>query len=163
MKALNSKQIAELLINNPACINEVNISSLNGWEIASVLLKQPELHDVFDLTKLSGSDIAWVLREQPQLANLFELTTLKGHAISVLLEKQPQFKDVFNCVMVPDVGHRNRTIHIKKDEPSIIHLGCFNGTKEEAIQAIKQNRYYYNHTEERDLYISKVEECFKLL
>ena len=163
MSKLTNAQTMELLINNPTYINEIDTLSLDGECISLVLIDHPQLFDKFDLSLLDGFEISCLLREQPQLANLFDLSRLNGYDISLLLRNQPQFKDVFNCVIVPDAGINSRTLFIKKDEPSIIHLGCFNGTKEEAIQAIKQNRYYYNHTEERDLYISKVEECFKLL
>ena len=115
------------------------------------------------MTILSGSAIVELLREQPQLNGKFDLSLLVGRDISWLLEKQPQFKDVFNCVIVINAGTNKRTIFIKKDEPTIIHLGCFSGTKEEAISAITGGWSYSRCQEERDRYISKVEECFNLL
>ena len=53
-------------------------------------------------------------------------------------------------------GKHNRCIYISRSEPSIINIGCFEGTKEEAIEAIS-NKY---RGTEKDDYISKVEECF---
>ena len=53
-------------------------------------------------------------------------------------------------------GKYNRCIYIKKDNPNIIYIGCFSGTKPEAIKAINEK---YSGQEAID-YISKVEECF---
>ena len=163
MSKLTNDQTVELLIENPTNINEIDTLSLDGECISLVLIDHPQLFDKFDLSLLDGYEIYLVICEQPQLANLFDLSRLNGYDISLLLEKQPQFKDVFNCVIVPDAGINSRTLFIKKDEPSIIHLGCFNGTKEEAVRAITSGWPYSHRTVERDLYISKVEECFKLL
>ena len=51
----------------------------------------------------------------------------------------------------------NRCIFIKKSNPSIINIGCFAGTQEEAIEAVTKN---YGDTIERDKYISQINECF---
>ena len=53
-------------------------------------------------------------------------------------------------------GKYNRCIYIKKDNPNIIYIGCFSGTKPEAIASINSK---YSGQEAID-YISKVEECF---
>jgi hypothetical protein len=55
-------------------------------------------------------------------------------------------------------GKYNRQIIIRKDNPNIIEIGCFRGTKEEAITRIN---YKYDGQEAID-YIAKVEECFSL-
>ena len=53
-------------------------------------------------------------------------------------------------------GTYNRIICIEKDNPNIIYIGCFSGTKPEAIASINSK---YSGQEAID-YISKVEECF---
>ena len=47
-----------------------------------------------------------------------------------------------------------RTIYIKKNNPSTIHIGCFEGTKEEAIESVRKK---YGLDSE---YEKKVLECF---
>jgi len=59
---------------------------------------------------------------------------------------------VFNC------GEFNRCICIYKDVPTIIHIGCFKGTKYEAIKKITNK---YKNIKKRDIYIEKIIECFK--
>ena len=59
---------------------------------------------------------------------------------------------VFYC------GKHNRCIYISESHPELIHIGCFEGTKQEAIEAITK-RYYGT---ERDEYISKVNKCFNI-
>ena len=59
-------------------------------------------------------------------------------------------KIVHNC------GNHNRYIYRLIETPDIIHIGCFRGTQQEAIDAIRRN---YDG-EDRDEYISKVNECF---
>jgi hypothetical protein len=51
-------------------------------------------------------------------------------------------------------GKNNRTILIKKSNPSIIHIGCFEGTKKEAIKAV-QKKYGLNSEYEKQII-----ECF---
>jgi len=60
-------------------------------------------------------------------------------------------KIVHNC------GNSNRRIYRKIETPGLIHIGCFIGTHQEAIDAISK-RY---DEEERDAYIAKVNECYK--
>ena len=55
-------------------------------------------------------------------------------------------------------GFSRRSIFIYKDRPKIIHIGCFKGTKDEAIEAIKSK--YYLDEDAMNEYIAKVEECF---
>ena len=51
-------------------------------------------------------------------------------------------------------GNINRVIYINKNQPNIINIGCFKGTKEEAIAAVKKK--YINPKK----YIFKIKECF---
>jgi phosphoribosylanthranilate isomerase len=67
----------------------------------------------------------------------------------LILEKL-NIKSVFHS------GKSKRCIYIKKSNPEIIHIGCFSGTKEEAIKAVSE-KYSGNS---RDEYIEKIEECF---
>jgi hypothetical protein len=63
-----------------------------------------------------------------------------------------------NRVLVQDCGDKNRDIYIYKAKPKIIHIGCWQGTYEEAIERITET--YYNNNK-RKAYIGKVKECFK--
>ena len=187
MNNLSNKQTVEMLINNPSLVKELDLTLFDGNDIALVLREQPSLVGEFDLTKLDGYNITRVLSEQPSLVGEFDLSKMDeyditqtlceqpslvgeldvskmdGFCTSVLLVRQPQFKEQFNCVIVPKCGRNNRTLFIVKDKPTIIHLGCFEGTREEAIRAIYNDDYYVTHREDRDAYISKVEECFALI
>ena len=58
---------------------------------------------------------------------------------------------VFHC------GEENRCIHINKSDLSKIIIGCFEGTQEEAIEAVTEK---YDDTIARDKYISQINECF---
>jgi hypothetical protein len=53
----------------------------------------------------------------------------------------------------------NRVIYIKLDSLKIIHIGCFNGTKKEAIKKIKSSDY---NKKDKKKYIKKIKKCFKL-
>ena len=63
--------------------------------------------------------------------------------------------------IVRHCGKEKRLVYICKDNPSIIIIGCFRGTHKEAIKAIANNTYYKKHPIIRDVYIAKVNECFK--
>ena len=58
----------------------------------------------------------------------------------------------YNC------GRENRVIYLNLKDKNLIRIGCFKGTKEEAIRAIREK---YTG-DERDEYITKVEECFAM-
>ncbi|MFW6008847.1 MAG: hypothetical protein ACOCP8_06240 [archaeon] len=62
-------------------------------------------------------------------------------------------------VFVKNCGVKNRIIHIKKNNPNLIWIGCFEGTQKEAIKAVKKK--YKNH-KLKDDYINKINQCFKL-
>ena len=59
---------------------------------------------------------------------------------------------VYNC------GRSDRQIQLKFSDRTKILIGCFEGTKEEAIKAISER---YNGKEKED-YIAKVNECFAM-
>ena len=53
-------------------------------------------------------------------------------------------------------GDSNRKICILKDTPEIIHIGCFTGTKQEAIKAVSEK--YSGKAKKK--YLAKIEKCF---
>jgi len=59
---------------------------------------------------------------------------------------------VFHC------GTEHRCIYRTKDEPDLINIGCFKGTKREAKAAISKK---YKGEKRKD-YIAKVEKCFSI-
>ena len=65
---------------------------------------------------------------------------------------------ITNYPVVYDCGDDNRAIYLDLKNKTLIHIGCFVGTKDEAIDAIK-DKY---DDDVRDTYIAKVEECFQL-
>jgi len=65
----------------------------------------------------------------------------------------------YSIKAVHHCGKSNRPIYRLVDSPEIIHIGCFEGTKDEAIKAIKEK--YADNPVARDDYIKKVEECFE--
>jgi len=75
-------------------------------------------------------------------------------------EFKERYKDKAGyCKLVKSVHHcgfNNRCIYINDLEPNKINIGCFNGTKEEAIKAVSKK--YVGVA--RDKYIAKIEECF---
>ena len=76
-----------------------------------------------------------------------------------------EFKDkiidynIFN--IVHNCGNPNRNIFILKDDPKIIYIGCFKGTKEKAIKEVKKKYKGKKIKKERKEYIKKIKECFK--
>lgn len=60
---------------------------------------------------------------------------------------------IFHC------GASHRRIFRTKSEPELIHIGCFTGTKDDAILAI--SRKYRNDCTLIYDYVSKVNECFE--
>lgn len=63
-------------------------------------------------------------------------------------------------VFVEYCGNSSRTIKIYRNKPNRIKIGCTSYTESQAIEAIKSK--YDDFPEERDKYIKKVKECFKL-
>ncbi len=61
-----------------------------------------------------------------------------------------------NYPIVHGCGEDNRTIYLDWNDRSMIHIGCFKGTKEEAIQRIKEKYKDPNQ------YIEQIEKCFAL-
>ena len=59
--------------------------------------------------------------------------------------------------IIHNAGNHNRYIYRLIETPELIHIGCFRGTQQEAIDAIRRN---YDG-EDMDEYISKVNECFE--
>ena len=60
--------------------------------------------------------------------------------------------------IVHNCGEFNRCVFILKADPDTIHIGCFKGSKQEAIEAIK-DKYHLDKDVMND-YIAKVKECF---
>lgn len=59
---------------------------------------------------------------------------------------------VYNC------GNWNRTIYLDLKDKSIVRIGCFRGTKSEAIEAVRK-RYTGS---DADDYIAKIEQLFNM-
>jgi len=55
-------------------------------------------------------------------------------------------------------GYEKRIIYRTKSEPELIHIGCFTGNMNEAIEAISTK--YQDDEKIKNHYISKVTECF---
>jgi hypothetical protein len=67
--------------------------------------------------------------------------------------------NITNYPVVYNCGSEDLAIYLDLEDKDLIVMGCFKGTKEEAIQeATKECR---NKTD-RSLYIRKIKECFKL-
>ena len=62
-----------------------------------------------------------------------------------------------NYPVVHNCGKVNRSIYIKKQNTKLIHIGCFVGTKKEAINSVS-NKYKHDSNG----YISKIKECFEI-
>jgi len=60
---------------------------------------------------------------------------------------------VYNC------GYYNRAIYLDLTNKEIIRIGCFKGTREEAIRAIK----FKYKSDDAEKYINKINECFDML
>jgi len=58
---------------------------------------------------------------------------------------------MYNC------GDSNRVIKIHLSDPDIIHIGCFKGIRDEAVEAISEK---YSGEKKED-YIRKVDNCFR--
>jgi hypothetical protein len=65
--------------------------------------------------------------------------------------------NITNYPVVYNCGDSDRAIYLDLEDQSLIRIGCFKGTKEEAIQVVTKNFH-----DERDLYISKINECCEL-
>ena len=64
---------------------------------------------------------------------------------------------LIDCPVVHNCGNENRTIYIKKQNPKLIHIGCFVGTQKEAINAVKLK--YGNDSND---YVAKIKKCFEI-
>ena len=63
--------------------------------------------------------------------------------------------------VVYDCGVEKRYIYIDLEDKTIIRIGCFKGTRDEAIKAVSK-KYQYNK-EEMNKYIEKIEKCFSMI
>lgn len=67
---------------------------------------------------------------------------------------------ITNYPLVSNCGHYHRTIYLDLKDKTLIHIGCFVGTKAEAITAITAK--YKASPIERARYIDKVTACFQI-
>ena len=67
--------------------------------------------------------------------------------------------NITNYPVVYDCGRSKRAIYLDLKDKNIIHIGCFQGTKDQAIEAIKKEYCQ----EEAEKYIEKVEQCFEMV
>jgi len=102
--------------------------------------------------KLSGkfikefqNKVAWIYISNYQNLSKKIIKEFKDNIVDYKL-----LKSVHYC------GDENRVICINVDKPEIIHIGCFKGTKEEAIKAVSEK--YDGKAKKK--YISQIEECF---
>ena len=65
---------------------------------------------------------------------------------------------ITNYPVVYDCGVLNRVIYLDLEDKRYINIGCFKGTKDEAIESVKEK---YNGKDQED-YIAKIEECFSM-
>ena len=82
--------------------------------------------------------------------NISDIQKLSDNFCKEFNLKSDILNSIFYC------GEYSRTIYIKKENPKIIYIGCFEGTKQEAIDSI----YKKYSGQESIEYISKVEQCF---
>jgi len=75
------------------------------------------------------------------------------------LKKFGLTKNDVPLAVIRNCGNSGRIIRIFPNNPKEIRIGCFVGTKQEAITAIKEK---YGDTKEGKKYIKKVKKCFKL-
>jgi len=90
----------------------------------------------------SGADLMW------QASNPAYLLGDLIYEVSVQINK----------VEIHKAGYKLRTIYINRETPELIHIGCFTGTFQEAVNKILES---YKDKEAAQ-YIAKVAECFKL-
>ena len=140
---------------------------LDGLQWCLLLEQQSHFEKYFQediLQKLDGDEWSCLLKSKPHFVRSFRKEfqqRLNGFEWCDLLEEHPQFisldpdqyKFVLNC------GENKRAVWIDVENPLIIHIGCFYGSKAHAIRAISEK---YSG-EERDTYIAKVNECFDLV
>lgn len=105
------------------------------------ITKLPKSLTVNDNLYLAGTQIT----ELPKDLNVTDISGLERTNII-------DYPVVYNC------GKSYRAIYLDFKDRTLIHIGCFKGTKEEAIQRISQE---YSG-EAMNSYISKVNECFEL-
>ena len=130
---LENTQIKELPIN----LQVVGSLNLQGTQIK----KLPNNLKVGVYLNLQGTQIKELPENLQVVGSLYlEGTQIENYPIS------------YNC------GRANRAIHLDLKDKNLIRIGCFKGTKEEAIRAISKK---YN-CKERDEYITKVDECFAM-
>lgn len=64
------------------------------------------------------------------------------------------------CIVVYYCGEYERNIYIYKNNLKEINIGCFKGSKKQAINAISKK---YTNPEDRDAYIKKINLAFSLV
>lgn len=107
----------------------------------SNIIKLPKNLTVVNDLNMENTEITKI----PEDLDVFGKMYLEGTRIT-------NYPVVYNC------GSNRRAIYLDLIDKNIIHIGCFSGTKEEAIKRIK-SEYLSKYA---DMYISKVEECFDM-
>ena len=119
--------------------------------LALKIIKTQSLSENF-ITKMAGEDrILWGF--------VYECQVLSDKFHEKYKNKPEEYNENERVIAIQRrCGASKRVITIRKDNPNIIQIGCFEGTKKEAIEAITEE---YAVTTQRDAYIKKVKKCFK--
>jgi len=131
-----------------------NIPSYLSNDIIEEFIKYIPISSIAYETDLLD-DIEFIKRNKGYLSNhsnfIKQAKDLTLEEIKLLNVTNPNLATEHNC------GETERTIYIELVNPEIISLGCFTGTRSEAIKAVKEK---YNEKEAKE-YIEKINNCFK--
>lgn len=147
----------EAVAQKPSLQQYTNLIGISGYSISKhICSKDYKDSDIYDSRAIDEDDWAEILIVRPELAPKCPWYNFWASDFDYLLKKAPSFNNVI--AWENDCGSLKRNIYVCIYDIQHVRIGCFYGTKEEAIEAIEHK---YKHTSLRSIYIDKVKQVFK--
>lgn len=146
-----------IILKHPHLASRCELSKLDRDSTFQLVKRMPELISKCDVSRFGVFCWIYLIRKDYNLYKFIRWDYLRVWDWIILLNRYPEFEKYsrryafeFNC------GDYGRIIWIDRAEPEVINIGCFKGTKYEAIAAV---RHKYLHGV--NAYIAKINSCFE--
>ena len=130
--------------------------AISKWDVSNV----KNMSGMFAYSKFNKDISKWDVSNVKNMSYMFEGAKFNKDIskwdVSNVKNMSYMFEGAKDLVVVERCGENKRTIYLNKIDNTIVHVGCFYGTKDEAIEAISK-KYSGKDKEE---YINKIEELF---
>ena len=131
-----------------ANLNHIDVSNVKSMDF------------MFKYSEFNGDISKWDVSNVKSMIGMFMNSKFNGDIskwdISNVERMTSIFEGTKDLIYVESCGENKRTIYLNKIDNTIVHIGCFHGTKDEAIEAISKK---YSGQDKKE-YINKIEELF---